>query len=293
MTETLRAAMERVSEKDRQGLTDICLYCGRPPAFVSPGRIRYLKADGTLMTSGRSGSLLNVSKSDLKTIVSALAQHSVHTCDRELRQGFFNLPGGIRVGVAGVYTSGGILKDWNALDFRFASAFHGCADKIYPRMLGSRRGLLICGSVNSGKTTMIRELCRLCGDQERVSLIDERGEISAICEGEPQFDIGLLTSVISGISRSRGIVSAVRTLSPSMIFCDELASVEDAEAVNEGSGCGVRFAATMHARDMEQLLSRRTGRMLIEAGAFDTAVFLEGSSSPGKIRDIHIIDNAS
>ena len=293
MTDQLRAAMERVRETDRSGLTDICLYCERPPAFVYPDRIRYLSADGNLVSSGRYSALVHITKNDLKSIVSSLAQHSLHTCEREFRQGFFTLPGGIRVGVAGTYTSSGVLRDWNSLDFRFASAKYGCADRIYPRMLGSRRGLLICGGVSSGKTTMIRELCRLCGDQVRTSLIDERGEIAALTEGQPQFDVGLLTSVISGISRANGIISAVRTLSPAMIFCDELASTGDAEAVIEGSGCGVRFAATMHARDMEQLLSRQTGRRLMEAGAFDAVVFLAGSSTPGTIREVRLLNDAS
>lgn len=291
MTEPIRQAMLRMLDQDRAGLTELSLYSGRPPAFVYPGKVRFLTISGELVSSGRTAGLLNVSSEDIAETVSALAHHSLHSCERELHHGYFVLPGGIRVGVAGTYSSSGVLKDWNALNFRFAAEHRGCADTIFP-LITNGGSILICGGVNSGKTTVLRELCRLCGDIFKTSLIDERGEISAISGGEPKFDTGLLTSILSGCTRAQGITAAVRTLAPTMIFTDEIASCEEAAAVVDGAGCGIRFAATTHAHDMNDICSRPVTSYLLESGVFSHVVFLAGSLFPGKIREIRSINNA-
>lgn len=290
MTEEIRRAMSKVNPGEIAELTEISLYIGKPPAFVYPGRISFLTCTGSLVSDGHSGGLLIISSSDISSIVSSISHHSIHSCERQLHQGFFILPGGMRVGVAGTYTTSGILKDWNSLNFRFASEHKGCADRLFPLV---NDGLIICGSVNSGKTTVLRELCRLTGDTYKTALIDERGEISALSGGQAQFDVGLLTNILSGCTRAEGITTAVRTLSPNMIFTDEIVSSEDASAIIDGAGCGVRFTATMHARDMDDLRKRPAAKQLLDAGVFGNAVFLAGSTLPGMIREIRQLNDVS
>lgn len=282
----------RVNAQETAGLTELSLYSGRPPVFVYTGRIRYLTVSGALVSSGHSPGLINISPADIAEIVSALSHHSIHSCERELHQGFFILPGGIRVGVAGTYSSSGILRDWNSLNFRFAGEYRGCADNLL-RIMTDGGSLLICGGVNSGKTTVLRELCRLCGGMHKVSLIDERGEIAAMTNGQPQFDVGLLTGIFSGCTRAQGITAAVRTLAPAMIFTDEIASDDDTAAVIDGAGCGIQFAATVHAMNMAALHTRSVTRSLLDAGVFTHAVFLEGSNSPGSIREIKVLNDVA
>lgn len=151
--------------------------------------------------------------------------------------------------------------------------------------------MLICGGVNSGKTTMLRDYCRLCGKRFKVSLIDERNEISASVSGQPYMDIGVMTDVFVGTKRSDGINSAVRTLSPDMIFCDEISTFEDTEAIIRGYGCGVRFAATLHAENYNDLLKRSVAQPLISAGVFDYAVFLGRSENFYGIKEIRRLKN--
>ncbi|MDE7136900.1 MAG: stage III sporulation protein AA, partial [Ruminococcus sp.] len=105
-------------------------------------------------------------------------------------------------------------------------------------------------------------------------------------------DVGVLTDVLGGCKRSVGIISAVRTLSPDMIFCDEISETEDSEAILQAFGCGVNFAATVHAENYENLMKRTAIKPLLESGVFDYAVFLEGSGFPGKIREIRRLKNA-
>ncbi|MDE5556128.1 MAG: stage III sporulation protein AA, partial [Ruminococcus sp.] len=126
----------------------------------------------------------------------------------------------------------------------------------------------------------------ICGNNFKVSLIDERNEISSVSGGIPENDVGVLTDVLVGCRRADGIISAVRTLSPDMIFCDEISTSEDSEAILRAFGCGVRFTATVHAENYENLIRRYAIRPLLENGVFEYAVFLEGM---GKIREIRRI----
>ncbi|MDE7363678.1 MAG: Flp pilus assembly complex ATPase component TadA, partial [Ruminococcus sp.] len=149
-------------------------------------------------------------------------------------------------------------------------------------------GVLICGNVNSGKTTVLRDLCRLIGNQRKVTLVDERNEISYFHNGTVCNDVGTLTNILVGCKRADGIISAVRTLSPDYIFCDEISTYEDAEAIMCGIGCGVRFCATVHAENYADLLKRPVAEKIM--GVFRYAVFLKGSANPGEIAEIRRIE---
>lgn len=152
---------------------------------------------------------------------------------------------------------------------------------IFERTMG--RSILICGGVNSGKTTILRDLCRLSGNCFKVTLIDERNEISATSGGIPENDVGVLTDILINCNRSHGVISAVRTLSPDMIFCDEISTSDDVVAILQAHGCGVKFSATVHAENYENLLKRQTIKVLLENKVFEYAVFLE---NVGKVREI-------
>lgn len=60
------------------------------------------------------------------------------------------------------------------------------------------------------------------GKIRKIALVDERGEIAASVGGYPQNDVGFCTDILNGISKKEGISMAVRTLSPHLIFCDEI-----------------------------------------------------------------------
>jgi stage III sporulation protein AA len=101
--------------------------------------------------------------------------------------------------------------------------------------------------------------------------------------GAAQNDIGLMTDVLDGYSRAAGILTALRVLSPVCIVCDEISTPEDAEAVLQASGCGVRFAASCHAGTVEDLRRRPVMRDLLSAGVFQYCVLLE---SGGRVKTV-------
>lgn len=282
MPPTVRNVMHNVTSDDRNA-TEIRLRSGRAVSYIFPDRIKYLTRNGQLTENFRNPENVIITSADIKQTVEKLCHFSVHSCTRELHEGYFVLRGGIRVGVAGTYsdTAGKTISSFNALNFRIARCVENCAAGIFERVSG--KSILICGGVNSGKTTVLRDLCRLSGNSFKVTLIDERNEISSASNGIPENDVGILTDVLINCGRADGIVSAVRTLSPDMIFCDEISTPEDSAAILSAFGSGVRFSATVHAENYVNLLNRQAIRPLLENGVFEYAVFLEGL---GKVREI-------
>lgn len=291
----LRAAMKKVPEEHLRSLTEIRLYSRRRAAYIYPDKVRYLTNDGRLSASPEDSRCITVTPEQLRAITDALCRYSVHSCSRELREGFFVLGSGVRVGASGSFSQGGEprLTEITGLNFRISRSIPGCGEELFRITGGCRSSILICGGVNSGKTTLLRDLCRLCGNRMKTVLIDERDEIAALSGGGYSNDIGELTDVISGSGRAEGIAMAIRTLSPEMIFCDEIAGEKDTEAILSGHGSGVRFTATLHAESYDDIFRRKAARPLIESGVFSYAVILEGGSAPSKIREVRRLKNVS
>lgn len=282
----VKSAMERVPEKYYNGLTEIRVRSSGPVYFVYPDKILFLRKNGMLTAAYSRDECVEASPGDIAAAVDRLCHYSFHSCTRQLKEGFFVVENGVRVGVAGIYSDGDehILKEISSLNFRITRNVVGCADSLFTVCF--EKNVLICGGVNSGKTTLLRDYCRLTGNLKKVSLIDERNEIACVSGGRVQNDVGLLTDILVNCERSAGILSAVRTLSPDMIFCDEIATAADSEAILSGTGCGVGITATAHARNTEELYKRRELRAILDENVFDYLVFLKGSSSPCEIREI-------
>jgi len=136
--------------------------------------------------------------------------------------------------------------------------------------------VLIVSPPGGGKTTFLRELVRLTSLRgRRVSLLDERGELAAVWEGAPQFDLGPCTDILTGAEKAEGATMLLRAMNPEIVAMDELATASDAEAVLALCGCGVRVFATAHGTD-KSALERPALRPLREAGAFHWIVQITG-----------------
>ncbi len=286
LPEKIRQAMLNITKNQQENLCEIRLFSGRAVAYIYPDKAVYLTKSG-LTSNFRNTSVVVADSGDISRTVDALSHYSLHSCTRELQQGFFVLKNGVRVGISGVYSANGIITEITGLNFRMARNVYGSADRVYKLISAENSGVLICGSVNSGKTTVLRDLCRLVGNRRKVTLVDERNEIAYVHNGVAENDVGALTDILVGCSRADGIISAVRTLSPEYIFCDEISTDEDSEAISGGIGCGVNFCATIHARNYADLIKRPIARKI--TGAFDYAVFLKGAENPSEIAEIRRI----
>ena len=155
-----------------------------------------------------------------------------------------------------------------SLSIRIPHPVKGVAEEILPRLIehGEIQSTLFYSAPNVGKTTLIRDIAATFSKglhAKRVSLIDTRGEIYM----KEMFEESI-ADVLRGYPRAKGIEIATRTLSPEVIFCDEIGSLEEAKAILSAENSGVPLIATAHADSYENLLMRPNIRILCEGNVF-------------------------
>ncbi len=91
--------------------------------------------------------------------------------------------------------------------------------------------------------------------------------------GIPQHDIGLRTDVLDGCNKKDGTIMLLRAMSPDIIAMDEIGSTSDVEAIHEILKAGVKVLATVHGKDIQDLVSRRSLNVLIEDKIFERYIF--------------------
>ncbi|MBO7473412.1 MAG: hypothetical protein J6U00_05330 [Ruminococcus sp.] len=292
LPEKMRKFISDIPEEMLYSLMEFRIRAGGPVYFVFPDKTKYLLKGGGLAEKYTDDSY-KVGTAAIREIIDRLSHFSVHSCKKQFSEGCFVIENGIRVGISGIYSTSDdpLLYEYSSLNFRIPRCINGCADRIFNETL--YKNVIICGGVNSGKTTVLRELCRLNGNIRKASLIDERNEIACVFNGVPTNDVGTMTDILTNTNRSAGIMSAVRTLSPEVVFCDEISSLKDSKAILNGIGCGVNFVVTAHGSTMAELYKRSEITYLIENNAIDYIVFLCGASFPSKVREIKRIGNVN
>ncbi len=222
-----------------------------------------------------------------------LCEDSVHTYSETLREGFVALENGYRIGVCGrAGTDGGNIKNIygvSSLAVRIPHPIIGVAKEVIPLLIQKERiqSVLFYSPPNVGKTTLIRDIAAtLSGGRQprRVALVDTRGELYM----REMFGESLV-DVLHGYPRAKGIEIATRTLSPEVIFCDEIGSSEEAKAILSAQNSGVPLIATAHADSMSGLLRRPNIRMLYDSGIFRYYIGLSRNAQT-RIFDFHIFD---
>lgn len=259
-------------------LWEIRLRAGGRLAVTTDKGCLYLNENGA--ASSDPGNGVSITSDDIRRTFEALCRYSVHSFQNRINQGFITVSGGHRAGICGtaVYSPDGKienLKYISGINFRVTREVIGAADIITERCMRDRLcGVLIFGEPCSGKTTVLRDLCRQMGDRFPVSLIDERGELAAVSGGLSNNSVGANTDVFSGFSKKDGIITAIRAMSPRLIVCDEIGSEEDISALRLAGLSGVKAAATVHCGSVGELLRRTELSELIRDGIFEYAVHI-------------------
>lgn len=272
----------------RDRAQEIRLRLNRPVSVCCAREVYYFSRDGALCKNIPRNPL-TASEEDMRGAFQRLCNYSVYSRQNQIAEGFITFRGGHRAGICGtaVCENGRVVnvRDISSINIRVANQHIGCAEELYGSVEASK-GLLVCGAVCSGKTTVLRDLARLISTKEnkRVSLIDERGELAGICGGEFQNDIGMC-DVFDFYPKSLAVTMAIRSMSPDVIICDELGSADDSGALAACRACGVRVVAGAHAEDLDDLRSKEFFRSGIEY-IFPSIVFLSGRNAAGRTRQI-------
>ncbi|GIO23162.1 stage III sporulation protein AA [Oceanobacillus sp. J11TS1] len=233
-------------------------------------------------------------------ILNQLSEYSLYRMEEELRNGYITIEGGHRVGIAGgIIMSDRRVKAIQPVSFfniRIAKQKKGCADGLMPYIYdGSYHHTMILGAPQSGKTTVIRDICRQIAIQsdsnrsKKVTIVDERSEIAASIRGVPQHDVGERTDVLDACPKAEGMMMAIRTLSPDILVVDEIGAANDVEAIIEASQAGVKVICTIHASDMADLYRRPTLQKLLDESIFERFLLLGQGKKIGKL--MHAFDS--
>ena len=262
LPEELLTAVEQFTAAE-----EIRLRIAQPPAIVIMGREKRLSKP-------------MVTQKHLLHILEKATGASLYAAAPSLKNGFIGYRG-LRIGVCGeaVYTQEHLngLRGFSSLAIRIPHAsLTGCNTLLDGLLRPEPVSTLIASPPGLGKTSLLRELIRrAAAENYRVSVIDDRNELSASISGRPQFDLGQGSDVFVGIPKAQAAVMLLRGMNPQIIAMDEITQEEDLNAVEQICGCGVMLFATVHGRNLNEMRTRPLYRRLLDSGAFQTLVTIQ------------------
>lgn len=286
----IKVLLEKIIDGNKHNIHEIRLRCEKPLSVTSYGRTKYISAEG-ILSDFIPDNFFKVTKKDIDYTFQSVCDYSIHSYENEISQGFITVCGGHRAGFAGsavIYADRvSAVKYINSVNFRIASEINGCADTIFSRIFRDKPySTLIIGVPASGKTTVLRDLCRQLSEKYCVSVIDERGEIGAVYHGEPQNDVGVMCDVFDGYPKAYGLQTALRVMSPDIAICDEIGGDEEVNQLLSCVNAGVKIIASAHAGSLAEIYRRKNIRKLIENSVFEYIVLLGGKEKLGTVEAI-------
>ncbi|MBQ9767551.1 MAG: stage III sporulation protein AA [Lachnospiraceae bacterium] len=227
------------------------------------------------------GDAYRVTEENLKGAMELLTGYSVYAFEEELRQGYFTVEGGHRIGVAGrvVAEEGRVLrmKYISFLNLRIAHECKGCGKELFETLYGDGKlyHTLLFAPAGCGKTTFLRDLIRLLSEAGvTVGVADERSELAACRYGIPQHDLGPRTDVMDGCAKAAAMQMLLRSMAPQVLAADEIGLYEDVLAIRAAAGSGCKVLASAHGGSFSEIKQNPMLKELWEERRFERYVAL-------------------
>lgn len=295
LPDNLKKLLLCIDEKEQQNIREISIRVEKPLVISTFSCELFIDKKGNLKKN-ISNDLYIISKKEVLECIKVLTEYSIHSYQDKINSGYITIEGGHRVGVVGscVISNNEIISvtDISSINLRIARQIKGVSDNlVLPLYKEKVFSTLIAGSPASGKTTLLRDISLSLSNGKvgyftKISLIDERGELAAVKDGVAQNDVGVLTDVLDGYHKGIGMTIAIRSMSPKVIIIDEIGGDSDALSIRQSLNAGVKVIATVHASSMEDILRKKHIVELLDEGAFEKIIILDGADKPGMVKEI-------
>lgn len=264
-------------------LYEIRLGVNKPVTLVCDDGVFFVNKDSAVSRNYINACLSD--ETDIEKTLELMTKSSVYSFLDDVKKGFITLDKGYRVGLCGhaVLDNDNVsyIKDISYLNIRIKREVKGCSNKIIDKIVcnGEVKNTLIAGPVQSGKTTLIRDIAKNLSDlfSKRVSIADERGEIAAVKDKIFSNDVGILTSVMDFCPKKEAMAMLIRSMAPEVIITDEIGSDEDICEIKKALKSGVKIITTCHANSYDDIKMYRS--------VFDLIILLDGTKK-GEVKEI-------
>lgn len=250
-----------------------------------------------------------VTKEEMKSLVQKVVGFSLYAYEEDIRQGFITIKGGHRIGIAGecVMENGCVktIRNISSVNIRISHQIIGASNKIMRYIALNNRvyNTIIISPPKCGKTTILRDIARNISNGinsleigkenfygKKVVVVDERSEIAACFMGVPQNDLGIRTDVLDNCLKREGLLMAIRSLSPDVLICDEIGTLEDVKALTMAFNSGVNIITTIHGFSIEDLYRRHIFSGLLNDSVIERAIVLSNRHGAGTIENIYSLN---
>lgn len=229
---------------DLNKLTEIRLRLDKPLYYAEAGKYKRLEG-------------VSVTKNDLIYILGTATKSSLYAYNENFADGYIAYDGGIRIGITGE----GVIKNRQLSTLKNVTSLcvrvpryveirnqkvDGLIDKFDNTLIISKPGL--------GKTTLLRYMIKTLSDREyNVLVLDERGELSGIVDGNLSIDLGSCTDIVVGVPKITAYSSQVRSMRPDVIATDEIFGNQEIDCILDCIRCGVKVIATLHSDELAKV----------------------------------------
>ena len=247
-----------------------------------PLSLTSFKGNIFLGENGNSTSMekaLRCGQEEIRALVGAFCNGNLYRYFDTLKDGFLVDEDGYRLGVCpkkealGSFLPEGFVGANLRIPRNIPDAANDFLHHFSGRPLAST---LILSPPGCGKTTLLRSLAVMLSREGkrkamRVAVVDERKELfpSVFLP-----DAGLC-DILSGYPKAEGISIATRVFSPEALVCDEIGSMEEAQALLSCGNGGSLLFASAHGGSLEEGLARPWIQTLLEGRVFSKLALLE------------------